>query len=53
MDSRSIQDPEPCELCDEELDPNPPRLTLLLPIARLPLRAGLKLPTPGLLPLVR
>jgi hypothetical protein len=51
MVSRSIQDPE---LCADELDPNPPRLTLpLLPIARLPLRAGLNAPALELVPLGR
>jgi hypothetical protein len=38
MDSRSIHEPE--LLRAAELDPKPPRLMLLLPIARLPLRAG-------------
>ena len=38
---RMFYPPALCELCDEALDPNPPRLMLLLPIARLPLRAGL------------
>lgn len=38
MDSRSIQEPE--LLREAELEPKPPRLMLLLPIARLPLRTG-------------
>ena len=36
-DSRSIQPPE---LCDDELEPKPPRLKLLLPTAWLPLRTA-------------
>jgi hypothetical protein len=41
--SRSIQDPElPCE---EALEPNPPRLTWLVPTARLPARAEVTVPT--------